>query len=125
MKTPLTLTGLALLITGAWYAHDLALADPGIFFAGLFSGILLTVMAGFPVGLLVLAATRRRDQEPGYRERGHHAPTARPVDPAHVTVLPPAGPYPAMPPPPNQGMWYSPGANNYDLDWHDQPGGKP
>lgn len=98
-----------------WKSYEIAMLDPQVYAAGIITGILLGVVASIPVGMLVLAATRHREER---AERSYRQPSVQP--PVHV--LPPQQPYgyPSYPvgmqPPAHPGAWYSQGPQTYDLD---------
>lgn len=102
----------------AWKSYDIAMLDPQVYAAGIITGVVLGILASVPVGMLVLAATRNRE------ERADRMPAYRPpAQPTQVQVLPPQpyGAYPGalppgMQPPAHPGAWYSQGPQTYDLD---------
>lgn len=113
----------ALIVLGviAWKSYDIAMLDPQVYAAGIITGIVLGAVASIPVGMLVLAATRNREDR---AERQHYrgSPLGA-VQPTQVQVLPPQpyGAYPGalppgMQPPAHPGAWYSQGPQTYDLD---------
>ena len=108
----------ALIVIGviAWKSYDIAMLDPQVYAAGIITGVVLGILASVPVGMLVLAATRGREER-------HPAQSYRPPVQPPVQVLPPQpyGAYPGalppgMQPPAHPGAWYSQGPQTYDLD---------
>lgn len=100
-----------------WKSYEIAMSDPTVYAAGIITGVLLGMLASVPVGMLVLAATRSREDRVDKRQATPSYPQYPPA------VLPPAQSYgayaqlpPGMQPPARPGAWYSQGPTGYDLE---------